>query len=237
MRSRWGVLLYNERDVTLVRRQRSNGFVENCTCEHRRLDNGAQRQALAELAYYCQIYCRSRRAFEGAKRLQVSFAGLDCEAKDGLAGMNDDQIRLIESSGKYIPHDDYSTGWRRGHRAFTAREGMTAMTGCVIISCINGRLAGIWVYADIPGKSLPEVRPGNTVEARIPFCPIVSLGQDQSVCLQVDNNGHRTLKAHIDQPACPTGAGDVAMLNFDALARKSACLIPTSGDGRESAVL
>ncbi len=234
-----GSIAYNERDVVLVQ-ARSNGFVEKLYVRAP-FDVVRKGQPLAEL--YVPDWIAAQEEYLSAKRLQVSgFAGLLEGAKQRmrLAGMNDDQIRLIESSGKVHPRMTITAPAGGVVTELTAREGMTVMTGASLFR-ING-LATIWVYADIPENLSPQVRPGNTVEARVPSLPdSVFRGKVGAILPQVDT-ATRTLKARIElsNPSAQLVPGMFATLNFDALARKEYLLIPTEAviaTGKRSVVM
>src|SRR5712692_857287 len=97
-----GSVAYNERDVALVQ-ARSNGFVERLYVRAP-LDPVRKGQPLAEL--YVPDWVAAQEEYLSVKRMQGN--GVDtliggARQRMRLAGMTEDQIRLVESSGKVQP--------------------------------------------------------------------------------------------------------------------------------------
>jgi Cu(I)/Ag(I) efflux system membrane fusion protein len=221
-----GSVAYNERDVALVQ-ARSNGFVEKLYVRAP-LDTVRKGQALAEL--YVPDWVAVQEEYLSARHLQVvGMEGVLDGAKQRmrLAGMNDDQIRIIETSGKVHPRITITAPIGGVIAELSVREGMTVATGAPLFR-ING-IGTIWVNAEIPENLSAQVRPGNTVEARTPSLPgTVFKGKVGAILPQVDMTT-RTLKARIEL-ANPSGQlvpGMFATLNFNSAARKDILLVPT----------
>ena len=221
-----GSVAYNERDVALVQ-ARSNGFVEKLYVRAP-LDTVRKGQALAEL--YVPDWVAAQEEYLSAWRLQASgMEGILDGAKQRmrLAGMSDDQIRMIEASGKIHPRITITAPIKGVVAELSVREGMTVMTGAPLFR-ING-IATIWVNADIPENLFAQVRPGNTVEARTPSLPgTVFKGKVGAILPQVDI-ATRTLKARIelDNPSGQLVPGMFATLNFNSATRKDILLVPS----------
>lgn len=221
-----GSVAYNERDVALVQ-ARSNGYVEKLYVRAP-LDPVRKGQPLAEL--YVPDWVAAQEEYLTVKRMPADgMVGLLDGAKQRmrLVGMSDEQIRMVEASGKVHPRITITAPSSGVIAELAVREGMTVMTGAPLFR-ING-LTTIWVNADIPESQAAQVRPGNAVEARTPSLPgTVFTGKVSAILPQVDQ-ATRTLKARIEL-ANPSGQlvpGMFASLNFNSAAHKETLLVPS----------
>jgi Cu(I)/Ag(I) efflux system membrane fusion protein len=221
-----GSVAYNERDVALVQ-ARSNGYVERLYVRAP-LDPVRKGQALAEL--YVPEWVAAQEEYLSVKRMQGS--GMDA-LLDGsrqrmrLAGMSDDQIRLVETRGKAQARLTVFAPIGGVVSELGVREGMTVMAGAPMFR-INGT-GTVWVNADIPENLSDRVRPGNAVEARTPALQgIVFNGKVSAILPNVDP-ATRTLKARIElaNPGGRLVPGMFATINFAATARHDVLLVPT----------
>jgi Cu(I)/Ag(I) efflux system membrane fusion protein len=163
-----GSVGYNERDVAVVQ-ARSNGFVEKLFVRAP-LDPVRKGQPLAEL--YVPDWVAAQEEYLSARRLAgTRMEGLIDGARQRmrLAGMSEEQIRHIESTGKvqarlvvYAPIDGLVA-------ELGAREGMTVMSGAPLFR-ING-LGTVWVNAELRESEAGQVKVGNAVEARASALP------------------------------------------------------------------
>jgi Cu(I)/Ag(I) efflux system membrane fusion protein len=221
-----GSVAYNERDVALVQ-ARSNGFVERLYVRAP-LDPVRKGQALAEL--YVPEWVAAQEEYLSVRQMQANgMNGLLGGARQRmrLAGMSDDQIRLVEASGKVQARLTIFAPIGGVVSELAVREGMTVMAGAPMFK-ING-LATIWVNADVPESLAAQVRPGNTVEARTPALQGTVLKGKVSAILPDVNPATRTLKARIEL-ANPSGQlvpGMFATINFSSASRKDILLVPT----------
>jgi len=190
-----GSVAYNDRDVALVQ-ARSSGFIERLYVRAA-LDPVKQGQPLAEL--YVPDWIAAQEEFLAARRMQGSDTA---SLVDGsrqrmrLAGMTDEQIRQIESTGKVHPRITISAPVSGVVAELGAREGMTVALGAQLFR-ING-LSTVWVNADVPENVAAKVRPGDAVEAQSPALPgIVFKGKVGAVLPEV-SAATRTLKARIE---------------------------------------
>ena len=234
-----GSVAYNERDVTVVQ-ARANGFVERL---HVRapLDPVRRGQPLAEL--YVPDWVAAQEEFLSVQRM----AGTRMEALvDGarqrmrLAGMNDAQIKAVESSGKVQARLNVLAPRDGVVAELGAREGMTVMSGAMLFR-ING-LATVWVNAEVAEAQAGEVRVGNVVEARAPAVPGKVFKGKVSAVLPEVNPATRTLKARVElsNPAGELKPGMFATVNFTPAARKEVLLVPTEAiiqTGKRSVVV
>jgi len=221
-----GSVAYNERDVVVVQ-ARSEGFVERLYVRAP-LDPVRKGQPLAEL--YVPEWVAAQEEYLSVRRM----AGTRLEALlDGarqrmrLVGMTEEQIRLVESTGKVHARFTVRAPISGVVAELGAREGMTVMAGATLFR-ING-LSTVWVNAEVPESLAAQVRPGNSVEARTPALPGATFAGRVSVILPEVNVATRTLKARVEL-ANPDGQlvpGMFATVNFTPAARKEALLVPT----------
>jgi Cu(I)/Ag(I) efflux system membrane fusion protein len=234
-----GSIGYNERDVALVQ-ARSNGFVERL---HVRapLDPVRKGQALVEL--YVPEWVAAQEEYLSATRMtNPRLAGLVDGARQRmrLAGMTDEQIRLVESSGKVQPRLTLYAPISGVVAELAAREGMTVMTGAPLFR-ING-LASVWVNAEVREADAGAVRPGSAVEARTTALPGKVFKGKVSAILPEVNSATRTLKARVElaNPAAELKPGMFATVRFAPEARKGLLLVPSEAvirTGKRSVVV
>jgi Cu(I)/Ag(I) efflux system membrane fusion protein len=221
-----GSVAYNERDVAVVQ-ARSNGFVERLYVRAP-LDPVRKGQPLADL--YVPDWVAAQEEYLSARRM----AGTRLEALvDGarqrmrLAGMNEEQIRMVESTGKVHPRLTVVAPITGVVAELGAREGMTVMSGAPLFR-ING-LGTVWVNAEVRENQASEVRVGNLVEARTPALPGKLFKGKVSAILPEVNPATRTLKARVElaNPGGELKSGMFATVNFTPSARNEALLVPT----------
>lgn len=234
-----GNVAYNERDVAVVQ-ARGNGFVEKLYVRAP-LDPVRKGQPLAEL--YVPEWVAAQEEYLSVRRM----AGTRLEALiDGarqrmrLVGMTEEQIRLVESTGKIHPRLTVIAPIGGVVAELGARGGMTVMAGAPLFR-ING-LGTVWVNAEVRENQSSEVRPGNLVEARTPALPgIVFKGRVNAILPEV-NSATRTFKARVEL-ANPDGRlvpGMFATVKFAPMARKEVLLVPTEAviqTGKRSVVI
>jgi len=221
-----GSVAYNERDVAVVQ-ARSNGFVERLYVRAP-LDPVRKGQPLAEL--YVPDWVAAQEEYLSARRM----AGTRLEALvDGarqrmrLAGMSEEQIRMVESTGKVHARLTVAAPIGGVVAELGAREGMTVMAGAPLFR-ING-LGTVWVNAEVRENQAGEVRVGNLVEARTPALPGMVFKGKVSAILPEVNPATRTLKARVElaNPEGELKPGMFATVDFTPAARKEALLVPT----------
>ena len=234
-----GSVAYNERDVAVVQ-ARANGFVEKLYVRAP-LDAVRKGQPLAEL--YVPDWVAAQEEYLSARRL----AGTRMESliegarqRMRLAGMNEEQIRQVESTGKvqarlvtYAPIDGVVA-------ELSAREGMTVMSGAPLYR-ING-LRTVWVNAEVRENEAAQVKPGNTVEARAAALPGKVFKGKVSAILPEVNPATRTLKARVElaNPGGDLKPGMFAIVNFTPAVRKEILVVPSEAviqTGRRSVVI
>lgn len=221
-----GNVAYNERDIAVVY-ARSNGFVEKL---HVRalLDPVRKGQPLAEI--YVPDWVAAQEEYFSVKRMAGS--GLDALV-DGarqrmrLAGMNEEQIRLVESTGRMHPRLTLTSPVAGVVTELGAREGVTSPSGMPLFR-ING-LGTVWVNAEVPENQASLVRPGNPVEARTSALPGIMFKGSVSAILPEVNAATRTLKARIElaNPGGKLVPGMFATVNFTPSARREVLLAAT----------
>jgi Cu(I)/Ag(I) efflux system membrane fusion protein len=220
-----GSVAYNERSAIVVQ-ARSNGYVEKLHVRAA-LDPVRKGQPLAEL--YVPDWVAAQEEYLSVKRM----AGAGLEALlDGarqrmrLAGMNEDQIRLVESSGTVHARLTVTAPIDGVVSELGTREGMTVASGALLFR-ING-LDPVWVNAEVPESQASLVRPGNAVEARAPALPGIVFKGRVSTLLPEVNAATRTLKARVElaNPGNRLVPGMFATINFTPAARREALLVP-----------
>jgi Cu(I)/Ag(I) efflux system membrane fusion protein len=157
-----------------------------------------------------------------------------------LAGMNEDQIRLVESTGTVHPRLTVTAPSGGVVAELAAREGMTVMAGAPLFR-ING-LGTVWVNAEVPENQTGMVRPGNRVEARTPALPGVVFKGRVSAILPEVNLATRTQKTRVEvaNPGSRLVPGMFATIKFASAAGKDMLLVPTEAviqTGKRSVVI
>src|SRR5688572_17675604 len=154
--------------------------------------------------------------------------------------MNEDQIRLVESTGKVHARLTVTAPTGGVVAELGTREGMTVMSGALLFR-ING-LDTVWVNAEVPESQAGLVRPGNPVEARTPALPGTVFKGRVSTLLPEVNPATRTLKARVElaNPGNQLVPGMFATINLTPAARQEVLLVPTEAviqTGKRSVVI
>lgn len=235
-----GNVAYNERDVALIQ-ARSNGYIEKLYVRAP-LDPVKKGQPLAEL--YVPDWVAAQEEYLSVKRMGQGggAAGLLDAARQRmrLAGMSDDQIRLVEGSGKTHPRLTLTAPIDGVVAELGAREGMTVMNGAPLFR-ING-LGTVWVDAELPENVAALVRPGTPVLARTPALPGATFTGKVGAILPEINADTRTIKARIEL-ANPSGQlvpGMFATVSLRPRAGNEVLLVPSEAviqTGKRSIVI
>ena len=221
-----GTVAYNERDVALVQ-ARANGFVERLHVRAT-LDPVRKGQPLAEL--YVPDWVAAQEEYLSVRRMAGSRLEALAEGalqRMRLAGMSEEQIRMVESTGKVHPRLMLSSPISGVVSELSAREGMTVMSGAPLFR-VNG-LGTVWVNAEVRENQASEVRVGNLVEARTPALPGKVFKGKVSAILPEVSPATRTLKARVElaNPGGELSPGMFATVNLTPAARKEVLLVPT----------
>jgi Cu(I)/Ag(I) efflux system membrane fusion protein len=234
-----GSVAWNERDAAVVQ-ARASGFIERLHVRAA-LDPVKKGQPLAEL--YVPDWVAAQEEYLSARRLEgTRIASLVDGARQRmrLAGMNDAQIRAVESSRKVQPRVTISAPIDGVVAELGAREGMTVMPGAALFR-ING-LATVWVNAELRESEAGAVRVGNEVEARTTALPGKVFKGSVSAILPEVNAATRTVKARVEL-ANPDGElkpGMFAAVNFTPATRGEVLAVPSEAviqTGRRSVVI
>jgi Cu(I)/Ag(I) efflux system membrane fusion protein len=220
------VIAWNERDQATVQ-ARAIGFVEKLHVRAT-FDNVRKGQALLDL--YVPDWVAAQEDFLAVGRMQGSnLAPLKDAARSRMrqAGMDDGQIRLVESTGQVqaritirAPIDGVVT-------ELMAREGMTVMPG-MTLARIYGT-ATVWANAEVPESQVAQLRAGTRVEAKSPALPGVNFTGRVQALLPDVNPQTRTLKARMeiantDKRLVP---GMFVQMTFAPLKADKTVLVPT----------
>ena len=221
-----GSVAYNERDVAVVQ-ARANGFVERL---HVRapLDPVKKGEPLAEL--YSPDWVAAQEEYLSSLRLEgTRVQGLVEGARQRmrLAGMSEEQIKLVEKTGTLQPRlTVYSP--RDGVVAeLGAREGMTVAPGAMLFR-ING-LGTVWINAEVRESDAAAVRVGKPVKAYAAALPGKEFAGRVSALLPEVNPATRTLKARVDvaNPGGELKPGMFATVIFTEGAAKELLAVPS----------
>jgi Cu(I)/Ag(I) efflux system membrane fusion protein len=234
-----GTIAFNERDQAIVQ-ARATGYVERLHVRAT-LDRVAEGQALVDL--YVPDWIAAQEEFLSVQRLQGGdLAALvdGARARMRQAGMSDEQIRLVEQSGRTQPRLTLTAPLGGVVVELMVREGMTVMSGATLFR-ING-LATVWANAEVPESQAALLRPGAKAQARSPALPDVSFeGRVQALLPEV-NPTTRTRKARLElaNPGGRLVPGMFVQMQFTDQRAGKSLLIPTEAviqTGRRSVVM
>jgi len=221
-----GSIAFNERDQAIVQ-ARATGYVERLRVRAT-LDHVSKGQPLAEL--YVPDWIAAQEEFLSVRRMQgTDLAPLIDGARQRMrqAGMSDEQIRLVESSGKTQPRITVSAPIDGVIVELMVREGMTVMPGATLFR-ING-LSTVWANAEVPESQSALVRPGAKVVAQSPAAPGETfLGKVQAILPEV-SAATRTLKARMElaNPHERLVPGMFVQMRFMDMRPEKSLLVPT----------
>lgn len=225
-----GTVLYNERELVVVQ-ARNNGYVEKLYVRAV-LDPVRKGEPLAEL--YIPEWVAAQEEYLSARRVtEASLEGLMARLLEGarqrmrLVGMTDEQIHLVESTGKVHARLTVTAPISGVVAELGAREGMTVMAGAPLFR-ING-LDPIWVNAEIPESQADLVQPGNLVEARTPALSGKMFNGRVGAILPEINPATRTIKARIElaNPGGQLKPGMFATIDLTPRDRRQVLIVPT----------
>ncbi|MBI2770416.1 MAG: efflux RND transporter periplasmic adaptor subunit [Burkholderiales bacterium] len=234
-----GSIAFNERDQAIVQ-ARATGYVERLHVRAT-LDRVGKGQPLVDL--YVPDWVAAQEEFLSLKRMEGSdLADLVDGARQRMrqAGMSEDQIRLVERTGRTQARTTIVAPIGGVVVELSAREGMTVMAGAPLFR-ING-LSTVWANAEVPESQAALVRPGAMVRAQSPAAPGVSFeGRVQAILPDV-NAATRTLKARLElaNPGARLVPGMFVSMQFMDMRAESALLIPTEAviqTGRRAVVM
>lgn len=225
-----GSIAYNERDVELVQ-ARANGFVEKLYVRAP-LDAVKKGQALAAL--YIPEWVAVQEEFLAAKRL-ATHSGMDglgslldgARQRMRLAGMPDDQITLVEASGRVQVRALLIAPRTGVVGELSTREGMTVMTGAPLFR-ING-LSTVWVNAEVPESEAAWLAPGSLAVAHAAAFPDQTFRGKVAALLPEVDLATRTLKARIeiDNPGQRLVPGMFVTVSIAPMKPQPVLLVPT----------
>jgi Cu(I)/Ag(I) efflux system membrane fusion protein len=221
-----GAIAFNEREQAIVQ-ARATGYIERLYVRAT-LDRVGKGQPLVDV--YVPDWVAAQEEFLSLKRMQGNdLAGLVDGARQRMrqAGMSDDQIRLVEQTGKTQARTTIRAPLGGIVVELLAREGMTVMPGATLFR-ING-FATVWANAEVPESQAALLRPGTQVRAQTPAAPGTWFdGRVQALVPDV-NAATRTLKARVEL-ANPRGQlvpGMFVSMRFMDTRPEKSILIPT----------
>jgi len=221
-----GSIAFNERDQAIVQ-ARATGYVERLHVRAT-LDHVGRGQPLADL--YVPDWIAAQEEFLSVRRMQgTELAALVDGARQRMrqAGMNEEQIRLVETSGRTQPRITLTAPIGGVVVELLAREGMTVLPGATLFR-ING-LSTVWANAEVPESQAALLRPGAKVTAQSPFAPGVTFsGRVQAIVPEV-NAATRTLKARMElaNPGARLIPGMFVQMQLTDTRAEKRLLVPT----------
>lgn len=221
-----GAIAWNEREQVIVQ-ARAMGYVEKLHVRAT-LDRVARGQPLVDI--YVPDWVAAQEEFLSVRRMRgndLDVLADAARARMRQAGMNDEQIRLVESSGRIQPRLTIRAPIGGIVTELAAREGMTVMPG-MTLARING-LATVWAHAEVPESQAAQLAPGARVTATSPALPGETFeGRVQALLPEV-NPATRTLKARMElaNPGARLVPGMFVRMSFADERENKALLVPT----------
>ncbi len=221
-----GNIAFNERDQATVQ-ARATGYVERLHVRAT-LDAVAKGQPLVDL--YVPDWVAAQEEFLSLKRMQGNdLVSLVDGARQRMrqVGMSDEQIRMVEASGKTQARTTITAPLGGVVVELLAREGMTVSAGMTLFR-ING-FSTVWANAEVPESQAALLRPGAKVQARSPAVPGTTFeGRVQAILPDV-NAATRTLKARLELANAGSRLvpGMLVTMQFMDMRAEKALLIPT----------
>ncbi|MDQ2733475.1 MAG: efflux RND transporter periplasmic adaptor subunit [Pseudomonadota bacterium] len=221
-----GGIAFDERDQAVVQ-ARATGYVEKLYVRAT-LDHVAKGQPLVDL--YVPDWVAAQEEFLSVRGMQgTDLAVLVDGARQRMrqVGMTEDQIRLVERTGKTQPRISLVAPISGIVVELMVREGMTVMSGATLFR-ING-LSTVWANAEVPESQSALVRPGAKVRATSAAAPGTTINGTVQAILPAVDAATRTLKARV-QLANPGGRlvpGMFVQMRFADLQQDKGLLVPT----------
>ena len=234
-----GSIAFNERDQAIVQ-ARATGFVERLRARAT-LDRVTKGQPLVDL--YLPDWIAAQEEFLSVQRMKgTDLAVLVDGARQRMrqVGMSDEQIRLVERTGKTQPRITIVAPIGGVVVELLVREGMTVTSGATLFR-ING-LSTVWANAEVPESQSALLRPGAKVQARSAAAPGVILDGKVEAILPEVAAATRTLKARVElsNPGGRLVPGMFVQMQFMDMRPEKALLVPTEAiiqTGRRTVVM
>jgi Cu(I)/Ag(I) efflux system membrane fusion protein len=234
-----GSIAFNERDQAVLQ-ARASGYVERL---HVRATLDPVRKGQPVVDLYVPDWIAAQEEFLAVRRMQGrDIASLADAARQRLrqVGMSDDQIRLVESTGRTQPRIALTAPIGGVATEIGVRDGMTVTPGMTLVK-ISG-LGSVWANAEVPESQAALLRPGAKVQARSPAAPgEVFDGKVQAILPEVNANT-RTLKARMElaNPSGRLAPGMFVTMDFMDIRAQKALLVPSDAviqTGRRTVVM
>lgn len=234
-----GNIAFNERDQAIVQ-ARATGFVERLHVRAT-LDRVGKGQPLVDL--YVPDWIAAQEEYLSLRQMQGEGIAQLVDAahqRMRLAGMSDEQVRLVERSGRTQPRITVVAPVGGVVTELTVREGMTVMAGAPMFR-ING-LGTVWANAEVPESQAALLRPGTRVVAQTAAAPGTAYEGKVQALLPDINATTRTLKARVElsNPGQTLVPGMFVSIQFMDLRAGKTLLVPTEAviqTGRRAVVM
>ena len=221
-----GSIAFDERDQAVVQ-ARATGYVEKLYVRAT-LDHVAKGQPLVDL--YVPDWIAAQEEFLSVRRMQgTDLAVLVDGARQRMrqVGMNEDQVRLVEKTGKTQPRISLVAPVSGVVVELMVREGMTVMSGATLFR-ING-LSTVWANAEVPESQSALLRPGAKVQAKSAAAPGTAINGTVQAILPEVNAATRTLKARVQlvNPGGRLVPGMFVQMQIMDMRQEKGLLVPT----------
>ena len=190
-----GNVAINERGIAVVQ-ARTTGFVEHA---YARTTLDPVRRGQPLIVLYAPEWVAAQEEYLAVARMSGSPYGDlrgAASARMRQAGMDDSQIRLVETTGKLQPRLTITSPVDGVITEVGARDGMTVSPGMTLFRVAD--LSTVWVLAELPESQAVAARPGQQVSATAPALPGQTLTGKIDAILPDVNPGTRTLKVRIE---------------------------------------
>jgi membrane fusion protein, copper/silver efflux system len=221
-----GTVAWNDRDVAVVS-TRVAGTVEKLYARAP-LDPVRAGQPFAEL--YVPDWLAAQEEYLAVKKLSGRDLGELVDAARTrmlIAGMPDDLIRALESSGQVQRRMTLYTPVSGVIAELAVREGANVMPGAMLAR-INS-LATVWINAEVPETVSAAVRLGMKVNARIAGLPDATFPGTVAAILPEVNIATRTVRVRIEtrNPGGRLRPGMFATIDFTPAAKREFLVVPS----------
>ncbi|MDQ6626907.1 MAG: efflux RND transporter periplasmic adaptor subunit, partial [Pseudomonadota bacterium] len=221
-----GSIAFDERDQAVVQ-ARATGYVEKLYVRATQ-DHVTKGQRLVDL--YVPDWIAAQEEFLSVRRMQgTNLAVLVDGARQRMrqAGMSEDQIRLVETTGKTQTRISVVAPVSGIVVELMVRDGMTVMSGATLFR-ING-LSRVWANAEVPESQSALLRRGAKVQARSAAAPGATIDGTVQAILPEVNAATRTLKARVElaNPGDRLVPGMFVQMQFMDTRQGKALLVPT----------
>lgn len=190
-----GNVAINERGIEVIQ-ARTSGFVEHAYARTT-LDPVKRGQPLVVI--YSPDWVAAQEEYLAVARTDGSPHGdlrSAAAARMRQTGMNESQIRLVETTGRLQPRLSISSSIDGVVTEVGARDGMAVSPGMTLFRVAD--LSTVWVLAEVPESQAASAKPGQPVSATAAALPGQTLTGKVEAILPDVNPGTRTLRVRVE---------------------------------------